>query len=193
MTHPLLVSLGQKPRRGTVKVCKYCGIEFYAGPCHQKRLFCSKRCSISRDKAEAFYFNCVICGIKVFTQPVQMKSRNRQTCSIACRSLLQTRRAQEALIKNPPTKGALNRRIRYSKRMDDWRKAVFERDKYTCQGCGQKGGYLQADHIKPFAFFPESRFDIANGRTLCRPCHKATPTFGRRAIQWAENQHSERG
>lgn len=60
-----------------------------------------------------------------------------------------------------------------------WRKAVFERDNYTCVWCGDyRGGNLNADHIKPFALFPELRFKVDNGRTLCIPCHRKTPTFG---------------
>jgi len=59
-----------------------------------------------------------------------------------------------------------------------WRKAVFERDNYTCIWCGFKG-YVEADHIKPFALFPELRFAIDNGRTLCKKCHKNTETYGR--------------
>lgn len=53
-----------------------------------------------------------------------------------------------------------------------WRRSVFERDNFTCVGCGTRGGDLQADHIKPFALFPELRFAISNGRTFCVPCHR---------------------
>ena len=59
-----------------------------------------------------------------------------------------------------------------------WREAVFERDEYTCVFCGQVGGQISADHIKPYSVFPELRFDVGNGRTLCNPCHKETDTFG---------------
>src|SRR3990167_2799788 len=72
----------------------------------------------------------------------------------------------------------INALIRSSKKYADWRKQVFERDNYVCIWCGQWGGKLNADHIKPFAKFPELRFELSNGRTLCVPCHIQTETFG---------------
>ena len=68
--------------------------------------------------------------------------------------------------------------LRHSLEYRLWRKAVFERDNYTCIWCNQRGRELHADHIKPFALFPELRFAIDNGRTLCIPCHKTTDTYG---------------
>ena len=53
-----------------------------------------------------------------------------------------------------------------------WRKTIFERDDYTCQKCYQKGNKLNAHHIKSWALFPELRFEISNGLTLCVTCHK---------------------
>ena len=71
-----------------------------------------------------------------------------------------------------------NQLIRQSTEYKLWRTSVFERDNYTCIWCRQIGGKLNADHIKPFALFPELRFAIDNGRTLCVPCHKTTDTWG---------------
>ena len=75
-------------------------------------------------------------------------------------------------------KTTLNQKIRKSKEYKLWRNAVFERDDYTCQSCWTQGEELQVDHIKPFALYPELRFAIDNGRTLCVGCHRQTGTWG---------------
>jgi 5-methylcytosine-specific restriction endonuclease McrA len=73
----------------------------------------------------------------------------------------------------------INYRIRGTKKYREWRNAVFKRDNYICQDCGySKGRILEAHHIKPFSLFPEQRFDVENGTTLCIPCHKKTDTWG---------------
>jgi hypothetical protein len=59
-----------------------------------------------------------------------------------------------------------------------WRKAVFERDNYTCQHCRVRGGCLQAHHVKSYAAYPELRTEVSNGLTLCKECHKKTDTYG---------------
>lgn len=61
---------------------------------------------------------------------------------------------------------------RHTKKYQEWRKAVFERDSYTCQHCGQVGGDLNAHHIKAFKKFKKLRYVIENGLTLCEKCHK---------------------
>jgi predicted restriction endonuclease len=57
-----------------------------------------------------------------------------------------------------------------------WRKAVLERDDYTCRDCGRKKGQavgLAAHHLKSYRAHADLRCEVDNGITLCRPCHKA--------------------
>ena len=66
----------------------------------------------------------------------------------------------------------------HTRKFKEWRTAVFTRDNYTCQRCGDnKGGNLNAHHIKSFTYYPKLRFDINNGQTLCIECHKLTDTY----------------
>jgi 5-methylcytosine-specific restriction endonuclease McrA len=74
-------------------------------------------------------------------------------------------------------------RLRSTTEYRSWRKSVFERDNFTCVQCGQRGCFLNADHIKPWAYYPDLRFDVDNGRTLCLTCHYKTDTFGWKNIK----------
>lgn len=67
-----------------------------------------------------------------------------------------------------------HQRIRHSKEYDEWRFSVYKRDHYECQHCNKKcsAEEIVAHHIKPFAEYQELRFEVDNGTTLCRSCHK---------------------
>ena len=75
-------------------------------------------------------------------------------------------------------KSSIKKQVYDSFQYKKCRKQCFERDNYTCQICLVKGGELQADHIKPYALYPELRFNLRNLRTLCVGCHRKTPTWG---------------
>lgn len=80
-----------------------------------------------------------------------------------------------------------NLAIRTSQIYLKWRIAVFKRDNFTCRDCGDNtGGNLEANHIKPFAYFPELRLELENGRTLCKPCHKKTDTWGAKVRKYVQ-------
>lgn len=116
--------------------------------------------------------SCLECG-------VQLKVRNTkfQHCKKCYSKKFRTG------AKNPNWKGGVtdvNMKMRHSLEYKLWRTNVFERDNYTCQKCGQRGVKLEADHILPFSFFPEMRFELFNGKTLCKECHKNTITYGKR-------------
>jgi len=92
----------------------------------------------------------------------------------------------------------LTKRIRDLPESKEWTKKVFKRDDYTCQDCEKKGGNLEAHHKKSFViilqdFLQEYNqfspiedketlvrlaitykpfWDILNGKTLCKDCHK---------------------
>ena len=71
----------------------------------------------------------------------------------------------------------------------NWRRAVFERDDYTCQECGErnykgngKSIWIHPHHIKSRSEYPELQFEISNGMTLCRDCHRKTSNYGIKAV-----------
>jgi len=81
----------------------------------------------------------------------------------------------------------LKHRIWASFKSRQWRDDIFTRDCFTCQHCGDnKGGNLNAHHIKPFfsimqfyeittieeALGCEELWNINNGITLCKECHR---------------------
>lgn len=68
-----------------------------------------------------------------------------------------------------------NQRIieRKSYKYSNWRNSVFKRDNYECKHCGyEKGGKLIAHHINSYDIHELQRYDIDNGVTLCKNCHK---------------------
>lgn len=51
-----------------------------------------------------------------------------------------------------------------------WAALVKHKDNYKCVNCSSEEN-LEAHHIKPFKKYPELRYDINNGITLCNKCH----------------------
>lgn len=108
------------------------------------------------------------------------KNRLGKPCTAEQRIYIsrQTRKHTPRGEDHPRWKGGANdhlKAIRGSSEYSDWRIAVFERDGYMCQECGDNtGGNLNAHHIKPFVDYPELRFEVDNGITLCEVCHWKT-------------------
>jgi 5-methylcytosine-specific restriction endonuclease McrA len=174
--------------------CKVCGKEKWDKPYRVKSgraKFCSKKCHDIFQKGRpsgriktGVILTCHFCG-KDFYRRKSMS--HHKFCCRRCSDNgrdFNVRRGRDSNF----WKGGIyptNLLIRYSHEYKLWRQAVFERDNWACVWCGartKKGTrvVLHADHIKPFSLYPELRFAIDNGRTLCKECHKKTDTYGGR-------------
>lgn len=129
--------------------------------------------------------NCEGCGSGVLPKKFSKKRKqNARFCARSCYWQSRLGLKGELAPNWQGGKTSEARVVRSSREYAEWRKAVFERDGYACVECGDaSGGNLHADHIKQFAYYPELRLEVSNGRTLCVPCHKKTET-------WANNKQT---
>lgn len=156
---------GARVKRVSPRVCKKCGeVGVRKGRSYHQEC--------SPNSGKSVEIQCVDCGAVRVVWP--NASRALATRCKACDNASRSGQG------NSNWKGGItpiNKKIRASNQYKEWRTKIFERDNYTCAWCGQHGGQLNADHIKPFALHPELRFDLINGRTLCVECHKKTDTY----------------
>lgn len=188
------------------KKCLYCGKEFEKPTTeslkawNNRHKYCSRECYVKSMKGKNLFGKNRFNGINLKGRKFPERrgrnnprwSRVELTCQYCGKKFLVTRSRKDTAkycsrqcVYNARNLTPQNEKVRKSKKYKEWRKAVFERDNYTCQMCGVKNKkglgktvILHADHIKPFAYYPELRFDINNGRTLCEDCHKKTKTYG---------------
>lgn len=177
-------------------ICKYCSKDFYIYLSRLKRegrgKFCSKKCYWKyRSPNESESPKLCACGCKKLTTVFRKKARkyisghNKEPRfqkghpHLNPKVLWEKGRIPWNKDLSKPITSTLERRRAMGK--TDyilWRTAVFMRDNYTCQTCHIRGGKLEADHIKPWSLYPELRYAIDNGRTLCVSCHRQTDTWG---------------
>lgn len=163
-------------------VCDHCGKGFFTIPSEiikstsrgGKVRFCSNKCKYEHTRGSNHpswtgddpEYTCQHCG-KIYTRP-KTWTGGKIFCSAKCS--WEHQRGNNA----PNWQGGKTSEqdlIRKGNKYKTWRTAVFERDNYTCQKCGKKGGRLHAHHINPFSEYPEKRLDVNNGITLCIYCH----------------------
>ena len=172
-----------KIHRARSATCLICNKQFYAVKdfntlkgC-RKQKYCSKICWARRNPPTIK--KCLYCTSKFSTYGKERKTK--VYCKQECRDT-----DYRVRFKGPKShrwEGGKTEKmqiIKSSARYKEWRTAVFKRDGYRCVFCGVKGIYLEADHIKPKHKYPKLMFRISNGRTLCRSCHRKTPTFARK-------------
>jgi len=138
-------------------------------------------------KSKQLIISCKKCHKDFLVYPYRAKSA--KFCSMACRNISYNglKHSGERRRKMSLARGGTGIPQRSTKRyyhlMDNkykqWRSRVFQRDNWTCQTCGAKSSegksiYLEPHHIKGWAKYPKLRYEISNGITLCKECHKLT-------------------
>jgi ribosomal protein L44E len=141
----------------------------------------------------ALSVQCEYCG-KMFERKLwQMKEHFY--CDLAC-SRAGIRGKSSPVFKGEDAKNRLRQRIMQFPEYVAWRKAVFTRDGFKCVWCEKTSGF-EADHIKPFAQIIKEHsikttddarrcnalWDVGNGRTLCRMCHRKTDNYPKNLIK----------
>ena len=164
--------------RVEIKECEICAkpIKAYGSLERRKtKRFCSRICrGKHQTKVGVVIRSCGVCSKEFRVSGSQKTKGFGKYCSERCMGIS---------YRTPTYKENKNEDIRKSWDYTKWRRAIYERDDYTCQDCGERGVRLETDHIKPFALYPELRFELTNGRTLCKPCHQNTKTYGGRSHQ----------
>jgi hypothetical protein len=145
------------------KICPQCSQEFRPFQ-HQIKKGYGKYCSHAcRDKARTTRVKCVCPQCDKAFEVRQYRVANGETpfCSRQCCDF-----AKKSKVFNPEE--------RFSSEYEAWRREVLKRDSNTCQKCGAcavDGAKIRVHHVLPWKLFPESRFDVTNGLTLCEDCH----------------------
>src|SRR3990170_6281852 len=74
-----------------------------------------------------------------------------------------------------------NRRFNRTEKEKIWSRSILERDNFMCNVCNKVGGILHAHHLYGWANYPNLRFNVDNGITLCKDCHnKFHKNYGNR-------------
>lgn len=168
--------------------CSYCGKEKEVVPCDLKTKefhYCNQDCRTEHLRAlmkgennpnyRKVDYVCDGCGKQMKVNPYRARNQKYIFCSNKCykENIGQYFTGEN----NPQWNHNMSKEERIVGRSYPeyyrWRNAVYERDGYICQHCGDGRGHnLNAHHIYNYTEYPDLRTNIDNGITLCKSCHK---------------------
>lgn len=154
-----------KDKDTTLYTCEVCGKHFQSKNKENANRFCSRACYEQSHRIKDKIRKCPTCG-KMF----EARTTDSKYCSQECHL--------QILHNYNKGKNHWNWQGGISKEQDrhdsqeykNWRQKVYERDNFTCIKCGSKKK-INAHHIKSWKNYPESRYSVDNGITLCEKCH----------------------
>lgn len=133
--------------------------------------------------------HCEHCGKDILLPPWRLRSK-RYFCDRICWSQ-GTRGKGSPVFKGDDAITPFKSQIMQLPEYKDWHATILKRDDYTCIQCGAKRD-LEVHHIKRFLHIIKENniknteqarackdlWNISNGQTLCKECHRKTDTFG---------------
>ena len=164
---------------GNIVKCFRCGKEFNRKPFaanKSKHNFCCKECytkfqtgkpSLRRNRIKK---NCEICGKEMMVIPAEIKKR--RFCSFKCKYIWfgKTFCGEN----HPRWKGdkCKKKNERSDPAYQNWVSQIKRRDGWKCRISNQDcSGYCIVHHILSWKDYPELRYNINNGITLCQAHH----------------------
>lgn len=121
-------------------------------------------------RGEKVITHCDYCGKIIERQPSGIT--NHIFCNNECSS--EWRKINFIGDKNPHWKGGITPESQTFYSSIEWdvlRKAVYKRDNWTCQECGNTHCMVHAHHVVPLSEDWDLRLNIDNCITLCVHCH----------------------
>lgn len=183
--------------------CFSCGAELKKPQSHIKeKNFCNHHCyskyksvkwtdkNNPRWSGGNLLITCQICGKERQEKRHGLNWDNAKYCSIKCAAKDRGKNNRQENHHNWKG-GKLIRTaspVRRTAKYKQWKNTVLKRDDYTCQKCFTRGGELHPHHLERLAdlvekYITENKqinvdddyfYDLNNGQTLCKKCHRKT-------------------
>ncbi len=194
------VVMGSKLKFGHTKSCgcyrvdamrESCMVDMIGKKFGRLYVICECGYSLEKHKKRVKWLCRCKCGNMVAVIGKSLRNGNTLSCGCYRKDRFRERNSAE---NNWNWRGgvtSMNQKIRDIIKKNRWVVEIFHRDNYTCQRCGVRGANLHAHHIILFSeiinFYNITAikeasncpllFDVGNGITLCKKCHKWTHGF----------------